>query len=156
MADQPINTFDDKITRDLLKMRADWQRGDLTRANRRRRPPLPDDPTRPSHCTRVRFQILVADPASRSALVHILARQGGCSVADIPGTLFDGQVIEVCDPSGCFLNETQDALEGREGWAEWVLPISGASHCQSGDTHYYLTEEWEVFSLCCATQACQL
>lgn len=119
-----------------------------------RRYPIPDDGSSSSSCTRVRFSILVADAASRSALCLILARPYGCAIADVPGTLFDGAVIEVCDPSGCFLNETDDALAGREGWAEYVLPINRASWCQAGD--YYLVEEWEIFSLCCAVFSCDL
>lgn len=153
---EDLITFDENISRDLLRMRDEWRRRSPVSKRTRRQPLMDSPPSSASHCTRVRFQILVPDSASRSALCHIMARPYGCAVADVPGTLFDGLVIEVCDPMGCFFNETEDSLVGREGWAEYVLPISGASHCQSGDTHYYLVEEWEVYSLCCATQACQL
>lgn len=155
MADD-LFTFDDNIARDLLRMRDDWRRNSQASKRTRRQPLMDRPPVAGSNCADVRFEILVADSASRSALCHIMARPYGCAVADVPGTLFDGLVIEVCDPAGCYFNETDDALIGREGWAKYVLPISGASHCQSGETNYYLTEEWEVYALCCATQACQL
>lgn len=105
-------------------------------------------------CDMVRFQILVADSATRSALCHIMARPYGCDEADVPGTVLDGLGIEVCDPSGCFLNESEDLLVGREGWAKYVTPISGGSFCQDGN--YYIAAEWEVFSLCCAVFNCDL
>lgn len=157
MADEEIISFDENIARDLMRMRQEWRSGALTRANRRRRTPIMDQPsngTVSNPCDMVRFQILVADSATRSALCHIMARPYGCDEADVPGTVLDGLGIEVCDPSGCFLNESEDLLVGREGWAKYVTPISGGSFCQDGN--YYIAAEWEVFSLCCALFNCDL
>jgi hypothetical protein len=106
-------------------------------------------------CNTVRFQILVADPLTRTALCVITARPYGCGVNDIPGTLVSGQAIEVCDPGGCFFNETNPPLVGREGWANYMMPVQGSTWCQQ-NPYYGMLPEWEVFSLCCATDACLL
>jgi hypothetical protein len=108
-----------------------------------------------STCTTVRFQILVADPLTRTALCVITARPYGCGVNDIPDTLVSGQAIEVCDPGGCFFNETNPPLVGREGWASYMMPVQGSTWCQQ-NPYYGMLPEWEVFSLCCATDACLL
>jgi hypothetical protein len=106
-------------------------------------------------CNTVRFQVLVADPLTRTALCVITARPYGCGVNDIPGTLVSGQAIEVCDPGGCFFNETNPPLVGREGWASYMMPVQGSTWCQQ-NPYYGMLPEWEVFSLCCATDACLL
>jgi hypothetical protein len=104
-------------------------------------------------CDTVRFQILVADTLTRTALCVITARDYGCGIPDVPGTVLDGQAVEVCDPGGCFFNEPNPPLVGREGWAKYMMPVRGASWCQ-GDTPYPMEPEWEVFSLCCAIDSC--
>jgi hypothetical protein len=106
-------------------------------------------------CNTLRFQVLVADPLTRTALCVITARPFGCGVNDIPSTVSDGQAVEVCDPGGCFFNETNPPLVGREGWAYYMIPVQGSTWCQS-DPNVAIVPEWEVFSLCCATDACLL
>jgi hypothetical protein len=106
-------------------------------------------------CNTVRFQVLVSDSLSRTALCVITARPFGCSVNDIPATLVEGQAIEVCDPGGCFFNETNANMVGREGWANYMMPIRGSTPCQP-DPYLEMVPEWEVFSLCCAVDACVL
>ena len=108
------------------------------------------------NCNEVRFQILASDSTTRTALCVILARPYGCEITDIPATVFEGQAIEVCDPSGCFFNETNAMLVGRDGWAKYMLPVSGASWCQGTNPYYGMQPEWEVHSLCCATDSCSL
>ena len=108
------------------------------------------------NCGEVRFQILASDSTTRTALCVILARPYGCGITDIPATVFEGQAIEVCDPSGCFFNETNAMLVGRDGWAKYMLPVSGASWCQGTNPYYGMQPEWEVHSLCCATDSCAL
>lgn len=105
-------------------------------------------------CVDVRFQVLVADSVTRTALCVIVSRPYGCGIADIPDTIMDGTVIEVCDPAGCFFNDPNDELEGREGWAKYVTPIAGSTFCQDGS--YEIVPEWQVYSLCCMTDRCNL
>lgn len=109
--------------------------------------------SRPS-CDEVRFQVLVADSLTRTALCAIVARPYGCSESDIPDTVLDGLAIEVCDPAGCFFNDPNDKLATREGWAKYMMPIPGSTFCQDGN--YYLVPEWQVHSLCCETDTCNL
>ena len=106
-------------------------------------------------CGDVRFQILVADTLTRTALCVITARPYGCGISDIPGTIMEGQAIEVCDPGGCFFNEPNPPLVGRVGWAKYMMPIGGSTWCQPNPT-YGLVPEWEVHSLCCAVDSCML
>ena len=105
-------------------------------------------------CTRVRFQVIVADAVTRTALCAIVSRPYGCGVNDIPDTVLNGEVVEICDPAGCFFNDPNDLLSGREGWAEYMMPVSGSTFCQDGN--YVLVGEWQVYSLCCATDRCNL
>lgn len=105
-------------------------------------------------CTRVRFQIIISDSLTRTALCAIVSRPYGCGIADIPGTVLDGHAIECCDPAGCFFADPNDELEGREGWAEYVTPVSGSTFCQDGA--YEIVPEWQVYSLCCQTDRCNL
>lgn len=107
-----------------------------------------------SSCTRVRFQVIVSDSLTRTALCAIVSRPYGCGINDIPGTVIDGAAVEICDPAGCFFNDPNDLLQGREGWAEYMMPESGTTFCQDGS--YYLVPEWQVYSLCCATDTCNL
>lgn len=135
----------------------------LIRENQRRMMNLPQQRARWSggggstgkSCGDVRFQILVADTLTRTALCVITARPYGCSVSDIPGTIMEGQAIEVCDPSGCYFNEPNPPLVGREGWAKYMMPIGGSSWCQPNPV-YGMQPEWEVYALCCAVDACML
>ena len=110
--------------------------------------------TTPSACDTIRFQIITADPLTRSALCLILARPVSCGINDIPDTVLAGLAVEVCDPGGCYFNEPNAKMVGRDGWAKYVLPIPSASICQV--SQYYTTPEWEVFALCCAVDACTL
>lgn len=105
-------------------------------------------------CNRVRFQVLVSDSLTRTALCVILSRPYGCSSSDIPGTIQNGDAIECCDPAGCFFNDPNDVLEGQEGWAEYVTPIPGSTFCQDGS--YEIVPEWQVYSLCCKTDRCNV
>jgi hypothetical protein len=105
-------------------------------------------------CTRVRFQVVVADHVTRTALCAIVSRPYGCSESDIPDTALDGAVVEICDPAGCFFNDPNDEIEGREGWAEYMMPVSGSTFCQDGE--YVLVPEWQVYSLCCKTDRCNI
>lgn len=91
-------------------------------------------------CRVIRFQIVSADPTTRTALVEILARPYGCGINDIPDTLAGGTVAEVEDPCGCFFNEPNEELTGRCGWARYMSASYGG--------------QWEVFSLCCAFPDC--
>ena len=102
-------------------------------------------------CDMIRFQVLSADSTTRSALVQILGRPYGCGQNDLPGTDLGGTVAEVCDPAGCFFNEPDDQLIGRQGWARYIQPLT-STPCQP--YQYNLVPEWEVFSLCCAVNDC--
>ena len=106
-----------------------------------------------SSCDTMRFQVVSVDALTRSALVIILASPAGCSLCDLPDTLLRCTVAEVCDPQGCFFNEPNDRMIGREGWAKYMLPAVSTS-CQLYP--YALVPEWEVFSLCCALNDCTM
>jgi len=108
------------------------------------------------NCNDIRFQILASDSLSRTALCVITARPYGCSWADIPDTIYEGQAVEVCDPSGCFFNGTHAELIAREGWAKYMQPVSGSSWCQGYSPYYGTQPEWEVYSLCCRVDTCSL
>lgn len=105
-------------------------------------------------CNRVRFQVMVSDSVTRTALCAIVSRPYGCSESSVPGTVLNGDAIECCDPAGCFFNDPNDELEGREGWAEYMIPIAGSTFCQDGS--YEIVPEWQVYSLCCKTDRCNL
>lgn len=107
-----------------------------------------------TNCTNIRFQILVADAVTRTALCVILSRPYGCGIASVPNTVSDGYAIEVCDPAGCFLNDPEEVLVGRDGWAHYMEPIPGSTWCQDGT--YDLQPEWQVYSLCCQVDRCFL
>jgi len=107
-----------------------------------------------NNCTNIRFQILVADAVTRTALCVILSRPYGCGIASVPNTVSDGYAIEVCDPAGCFLNDPEEVLVGRDGWAHYMEPIPGSTWCQDGT--YELQPEWQVYSLCCQVDRCFL
>jgi len=107
-----------------------------------------------NNCTNIRFQILVADAVTRTALCVILSRPYGCGIASVPNTVSDGYAIEVCDPAGCFLNDPEEVLVGRDGWAHYMEPIPGSTWCQDGT--YDLQPEWQVYSLCCQVDRCFL
>jgi len=84
----------------------------------------------------------------------ILSRPYGCGIASVPNTVSDGYAIEVCDPAGCFLNDPEEVLVGRDGWAHYMEPIPGSTWCQDGT--YDLQPEWQVYSLCCQVDRCFL
>jgi len=102
-------------------------------------------------CHEVRFQVVSADPSTRTALGEILSRPPDCALGDIPEATLGGTVIEICDPMGCFFNEPNEELTGRQGWARYMMPVS-ENICQPDPN--YLVPQWEVFSLCCAVPDC--
>lgn len=101
------------------------------------------------NCDEVRFQIVSADPTTRTALGEIMARPVGCS--DVPESTLGGTIIEICDPSGCYFNEPNVNLTGREGWAKRMMPVH-ENICQPDPN--YLVPQWEVYALCCETPTC--
>lgn len=102
-------------------------------------------------CHTVRFQIVSADPTTRTALGEVMARPVGCT--DVPESMLGGTVIDICDPQGCFFNEPNEALTDRQGWARYMQPVT-ENICQP-DLNY-LVPQWEVFSLCCAIPDCDV
>lgn len=102
-----------------------------------------------SNCDMVRFQVVSSDPTTRTALGEILSRPVGCS--DVPESTLAGTVIEICDPSGCYFNEPNVTLTGRQGWAKYMMPTQ-ENICQPDIN--YLVPQWEVFALCCETPTC--
>ena len=104
-----------------------------------------------SGCDEVRFQVVSADPLTRTALGEILSRPVGCST--VPDSVLGGTVIEICDPAGCFFNEPGEELTDRQGWARYMQPAV-VDTCQPDPN--YLVPQWEVFSLCCAAPDCDV
>lgn len=100
----------------------------------------------------MRFQIVEATPASRTAIVTPIAIPVGFALADLPEYEDIAPLaIQVCDPSGCWLNEPAGSLVGRQGAARYVLPLE-TNLCQP--TTYDLGPHWEVQWLCCPTPEC--
>ncbi len=104
-----------------------------------------------SSCHEVRFQVVSADPSTRTALGEILSVPAGCVACDLPETTLGCTVIDICDPAGCFFNEPNEQLTGRQGWARYMMPIT-ENICQPDPN--YLVPQWEVFSLCCPIPEC--
>lgn len=102
-------------------------------------------------CHEVRFQIVSADPTTRSALGEILSRPVGCST--VPDAELGGTIIEICDPAGCYFNEPAEEMTDRQGWARYMQPAT-VDNCQPDPN--YLVPQWEVFALCCAAPDCDV
>lgn len=117
-------------------------------------------------CDFIRFQILSADLIStpRSAQVAILSRPCGCETVEeeIPDSLLTGTgtgtgtgeaPITVYDMAGCFLNEPEDDLIGRVGYAKYMIDESylgqGTGTGTGGGPDEIDDCNWEIVSLCC-------
>ena len=109
------------------------------------------------NCDYIRFKIVTADPTAKTAVVAIQTRPVGCE--SVPDEIADGStrcditqptsygpIVTVCDPAGCFLNESAAELACRDGGAKYVLPIY-TNTCQP--TEDDLAPHWEIIWLCC-------
>lgn len=93
----------------------------------------------------IRFRILAADCELGEAETDVLARP--CGKKRVDGEDAYGRVL-VHDAAGCFLDEPEDDLVDREGYAARVeVPASAEMP--------YPECRWEIVSLCCAEDTCQ-
>ena len=99
---------------------------------------------------RIWFKVETEYAATRSALCTVLGVPNGMTLGDIPGQVLP-QIVEVCDPAGCYFNEPNDSLINRHGYAWFMTPLQ-ATLCQPDG--YDLEGQWTVDSLCCATMGC--
>lgn len=89
----------------------------------------------------IRFAIVSVDEYCATALVTVLSSP---SAGNVPGENEYGQVT-VHDPSGCFFDEAEADLIGRQGFAVYLYSRS-VLDC---DSEYDSAMHWEVHSLCC-------
>lgn len=100
----------------------------------------------------IRFRVITAHPESRSVTATIIAVPYGMTREEMPGQFVAGNVF-ICDPNGCYFNETGGELLGRDGWAEYMQPLDGhAGPCQ--EYPYAPDPQWEVKALCCPLPGC--
>lgn len=104
--------------------------------------------------TKIRFKIASADPTSFTALVDILAWDNGFTIEQVPYQISpDINVVEVCDPAGCFLNEPSEDLFDRSGWA-MLMDGAPGGFCRDGSPPH--PPVWEVIQLCCRPYSCDV
>ena len=109
--------------------------------------------------TRIRFQIVSAQPSTFSVYGEVHSWDAGLTYAAVPGDLNTILgispplgVVQICDPTGCFFDAPQDELFGREGFAIYQTGLDpSACSNQSGYPPYTY---WEVISLCCPLPSC--
>lgn len=99
----------------------------------------------------ISFSITSSDPTIRSALVEIRQRS---FTGTVYGSILDDSVVTVYDTDGCFLNEPNVDLTGRNGKA--VLMYVDAEAEAVHFTDYTVpTKYWNVISLCCPNTVCE-
>lgn len=101
----------------------------------------------------IRFRIISNNPVTMIATVRIESKPvdgfvPGAYLAPDPDFPDEtGLLVDVRDPSRCFLNEPNDCLVGRFGFAVYLDPSLNSGYPESDP-------QWEVFSLCCPVPAC--
>ena len=108
----------------------------------------------------IRFQIVSEDPTCRRGIGEILARPldhyvpGSFLGPDPSNPSKDGTVFYVTDPTGCFLNEPNEEMTGRVGYAAYLQPVrTGSLPCTDGYEDD-LAPRWEIISMCCRSISC--
>ena len=101
--------------------------------------------------TEVRFQIVSSDPTTFTGLAQILAWDYGFTQSEIPAATVGYTIITICDPMGCFLNEPNTELTGRQGVATYRQGVGGDG-CRTGYAPF--PGVWEVSTLCCKLVNC--
>ena len=106
--------------------------------------------------TKIRFKIASSDPTTFTALADILAWDAGFGMNDVPYQIGTPElpinVVEVCDPAGCFLNEPPEDLFDRAGWA-MLMDGPPGGFCRDS---YGGPPVWEVIQLCCRPYSCNV
>lgn len=160
---ETFSAYSPQVTKHALLRSGTIENGDVVKASLHYGKWYIDD-SGSSACHTTRFRVISVDTDTRVALCELLAIPAGCS--DVPGSsLVDpfGTVLEVCDPSGCFFDETQDDLTGRMGGAHYMLPLfettcqpgSGSgSGSGTGTSGSDFEPQWEVVWLCCQSLSC--
>ena len=103
--------------------------------------------------TSVRFEIVSSDPTTLTGLATLLAWNYGFTQSQIPAAILGNTVIEICDPKGCFLNEPNVDLTGRQGTAVYRQGLPG-EFCRLGYAPF--DGVWEVETLCCKLISCEV
>lgn len=105
----------------------------------------------------IRFEIADANPDNLTALVTILSWDSGFTIRDVPGQFglpgLELNVVEVCDPSGCYLNEPAEELFARQGRARYTQGTAEGV-CRQGSAPF--DPVWEVYALCCQNPSCDV
>jgi hypothetical protein len=108
----------------------------------------------------IRFLIVTAFPESLKVYGQILSWDYGYSISDVPARFGFGSdgptslnVVEICDPAGCFFNEPEEELMGRQGSAKYTQGVRD-DICRVGSAPYQGV--WEVHSLCCLNPSCDV
>jgi len=99
----------------------------------------------------ISFAIISSDPTLRSAQVEIRQRS---FTGTVFGSTLDDTVVTVYDTDGCYLNEPNVDLTGRNGKAVlmYVDAEAEAAHFPDYDVP---TQYWNVLSLCCPNVVCE-
>lgn len=120
---------------------------------------MPPNPTcfLTGSCDTIRF--MIGSTISINLVeAEVLAVPVGFTTADVfdPVIFTDGVVtVNVYDPIGCFFNEPDGQLIGRQGWARLMVPAEDSQGNVTQDpANPYGVAQWEVFALCCNTQGC--
>lgn len=87
----------------------------------------------------IRFTILTASCAAKTATVQVDARP--CGKTSVTGEDSYEQMT-VNDPQGCWLDEPDEDLVDREGWAAYM------------EDDYTGICSWEIYALCCDPDVC--
>lgn len=99
----------------------------------------------------ISFSIVSSDPTIRSALVEIRQRS---FTGTVYGSTLDDTVVTVYDTDGCFLNEPNVDLTGRNGKAVLMYVDAEAEAVHFPD-YTVPTKYWNVISLCCPNTVCE-
>ncbi len=99
----------------------------------------------------IAFSIVSSDPAIRSALVEIRQRS---FAGPVYGSTLDDTVVTVYDTDGCYLNEPNVDLTGRNGHAELMLTDAEAESVHFPD-YDVPPKYWKVIGLCCPNTVCE-
>jgi hypothetical protein len=97
------------------------------------------------------FQIISSDPSIREALVQIEQRTVEGTVY---GSTLGDTVVYVYDSKGCFLNEPNVDLTGRQGTAGLYLVDDAAIALHFATDYTPPTWYWNVINLCCPQTVC--
>jgi len=99
----------------------------------------------------ISFSIISSDPTLRSAQVEIRQRS---FIGTVFGSTLDDTVVTVYDTDGCYLNEPNVDLTGRNGKAVLMYVDSEAEAAHFPD-YDVPTQYWNVLSLCCPNVVCE-